>query len=267
MPIKKGGIANYAVLTRNFLLDLFFPIECLGCAKPDEWICSKCFRALPINNRLFCPGCGRDNNNSAYCDKCAPNYFLDGIWTASDYNNPIVANIIKKYKYHFIKELGTVLTRLLIIYFTQLLESCRLQLKPSENWEKNINKRLQVPLPVLWPENTAIIPIPLHKKRRRWRGFNQAEQIAAGFCRHFKFNFEPNLLIRVRHTAPQMKLNKKKRWKNLANAFKFKGDILKSQSVILIDDVATSGATLNECARVLKQNGASEVWGLVVAHG
>ncbi len=253
--------------SRNFLLDLIFPIECLGCAKDGTWLCNKCFRSLPINNRQFCPGCSRANKNSNYCAKCAPDYFLNGIWVASNYNNQIVANLIKKLKYSFVKDLSAVLSQLLILYFTQLLGAYRLNYNSNKNLDKELDRQLKIPLPILWLSNTIVISIPLHKKRLRWRGFNQAEIIAVEFCQHFNLDLRSDLLIRKKHTAAQMKLKKKKRLKNLLSAFEYKGNNLKNRPIILIDDVATTGSTLNECAKILKQNGASEVWGLVVAHG
>ncbi|MEA3449788.1 MAG: ComF family protein [Patescibacteria group bacterium] len=256
----KEEIINYARIARNFLLDLLFPLECLGCGKSNEWLCQDCFRSLPINNRQFCPACFKKNKNSNYCEKCAPNYFLDGVWVASDYNNKIVSDLIKKYKYHFIKDLNTVLGRLLIIYFTQLSNSYNLNLN-------SLKEQLKIPLPILWPDNTIVMSVPLHKRRYRWRGFNQAELIAADFCDYFKFNLKSNSLIRTKYTSSQAKLNQKKRLKNILGVFLYKGDNLLKRPIILIDDVVTTGSTLNECAKVLKQNGASEVWGLVLAQG
>jgi ComF family protein len=263
----KGGIKNYAFYLRNFLFDLFFPLECIGCQAPDTWLCPKCFRALPINNRSYCPACSKKNQHSNYCQKCSSDYWLDGIWTASDYNNAVIAELIKKYKYNFAKNLNTLLGQLLIIYFTQLLESYHFRLGSDENIDINISKQISTPLPILWLSNTIVVSVPLHKKRLQWRGFNQAELIANIFCRHFGLKLKSSLLIRKRYTKPQMRLKKEKRLKNLLSAFAYNGENLKHRPVILIDDVATTGSTLNECAKVLKQNGASEVWGLVVAHG
>jgi competence protein ComFC len=135
--------------------------------------------------------------------------------------------------------------------------------------------RHSLPLP------NAIIPVPLHKRRLRWRGFNQSELLAD----YISLNLTPGLeipvlkdsLIRKKYTAPQMEIKKyTERRKNMQNAFtinplKSPADSveqfsrIKNKIVLLVDDVATTGATLNECARILKQFGAKKVFAVVLA--
>ena len=110
------------------------------------------------------------------------------------------------------------------------------------------------------------MPIPLSKKRECWRGFNQSEIIA----RHFSvyFNYELNLdLKRVKHRPPQAKLNEIERLKNIESVFTWQGKNLHNYNILLIDDVITSGATLNEAAWVLRAAGAQNVYALVLAKG
>jgi len=111
------------------------------------------------------------------------------------------------------------------------------------------------------------MPVPLSKKRLKWRGFNQAEIIANILADNFKLEIDAKNLKRIKNTKPQAKLNERERRNNLADCFSWLGDKLNGRNIILVDDVATTGSTLNECAKVLKQAGASEVWGLVVANG
>ena len=108
--------------------------------------------------------------------------------------------------------------------------------------------------------------MPLHKKRQRLRGFNQSEQLARAISKNFNLEINHNL-IRIKHKKAQAKLHEKNRWENIKNCFSYQGKNLNNKNILLIDDVATTGATLNECAKVLKENNAKEVWGLVVAKG
>lgn len=133
--------------------------------------------------------------------------------------------------------------------------------------EKSISSS-DLPLPEI------IIPVPLHPRRLRWRGFNQAEILA----RHLSENiapglalpFETDLLERKKYTDPQMKIkNSGERKRNIKNAFaltnSFDPQIIKNKRVLLVDDIATTGATLFECSKVLKNAGAKEVFGIVIA--
>ncbi len=116
-----------------------------------------------------------------------------------------------------------------------------------------------------------ICPVPLHLKRGRFRGFNQAAILAQGFCTQAKL--EQNyleILDRLHFSRPQMELSREERLQNVRNSFVLKDDMdqkIKNANIILIDDVATTAATLNQCAKVLKQAGAKSVYGFVVAHG
>ena len=114
---------------------------------------------------------------------------------------------------------------------------------------------------------TCALPISLHKKRKRWRGFNQAEIIARELKNYFDIDMSTEKLIRIKHKKAQAKLGEEERKNNIKNCFGWQGDRLNKRNIILVDDVVTTGSTLNECAKVLKENGAGEVWGLVVAKG
>jgi ComF family protein len=132
-----------------------------------------------------------------------------------------------------------------------------------------------LPLPDL------VVPIPLHKRRLRWRGFNQSELLANYISENLTPGMEipvlNDILIRKKHTTPQMQVKKySERKENIKDAFeiypvksaggsaeKFKR--IKNKNILLVDDVATTGATLNECAKTLKQSGAKKVFALVLA--
>lgn len=260
---------GHVLNARDFILDLLFPIHCLGCSKPDIWLCAKCLRSLTINSEHNCPKCQKSNRSSAYCPKCSHDFYLNGIWVASDYNNPLLASIIKKFKYSLIKDLRRPLALLLALYLQQVINQFRLSnqnLTGGKIWQK-FSRLGDAPALILNFPDTLIINVPLHKKRLRWRSFNQAELLADFVSEHFSLEQNKNNLKRIRHTKAQAKLNKQERQSNLSNSFAWTGSNLSGRHILLIDDVASTGSTLNECARVLKNNGAGEIWGLVVARG
>ncbi len=120
---------------------------------------------------------------------------------------------------------------------------------------------------VNWPEADAITFVPLHSDRQQERSFNQSEEMARHFSHLAKIPYT-SLLKRTKQGKTQASLsNKNQRKKNLEGYFEFVPQSISPQSVILIDDVTTTGTTLNECAKVLKKNGVIKVYGLVLAHG
>jgi competence protein ComFC len=164
---------------------------------------------------------------------------LDGLWLAADYRQPLLQKLLHSYKYHFIFDLAQPLSNLLINF-----------LKPHHR-----------SLAVNW-----VIPVPLAYKRRLWRGFNQAEFLAQSVSTTFDWPFNSDLLIRQRSTRPQVGLTAVERQHNLAGAFTVKNQsAIKGKTILLVDDVFTTGATLNECSQVLRAAGAGRVYGLVVA--
>jgi len=214
---------------KDFLLKLFFPRFCLGCQKEGTYLCQDCLSLIDISNRFL----KIDKN-------------LSRLYFSTDYENFIVKKLIKNFKYKpFAKDLSKTLIFLIIIYFQNL------EKKPQFLEKK---------------EEFILIPLPLHKKRLRWRGFNQAELIAKGLSDFLKIPLFSDVLIKNKKTLPQAKLPKEKRQKNVRGAFFCKKPkIIKDKRILLVDDVFTTGATMKEAARVLKKAGAKSVWGIVVA--
>jgi len=114
----------------------------------------------------------------------------------------------------------------------------------------------------------ALLPVPLHKIRKRERGYNQSELIALGVSKVIGVKVIDDLLVRVRNTQTQTKLNLHERKENVKDAFKVKSkykDFVVGKKFIVVDDVITTGSTVIECAKVLKQNGAEKIYALSVA--
>lgn len=120
-------------------------------------------------------------------------------------------------------------------------------------------------------EKILVLPIPLHPWRLRWRGFNQSAILAKKIAEKFGFEYCDNVLRRQIYTLPQSIIsNPQKRLENMEDAFMINSALKKdiaSKTVILVDDIVTTGATMNECARVLKKSGAREIWGVAIMRG
>jgi ComF family protein len=249
-------------------LNLIFPIECFGCEREDTWLCSECFNKIIFRKSQSCLDCKTENQWGEFCNNCCERYYLDGVWIAADYEQELVAKLIKSYKYHFVKDISLILAKILIQFLDgKINETKNFDFKIAGLDWKMFDQIKARPKVLLDFQNNLIMPVPLSKKRLKWRGFNQAEIIANILADNFKLEIDAKNLKRIKNTKPQAKLNERERRNNLADCFSWLGDKLNGRNIILVDDVATTGSTLNECAKVLKQAGASEVWGLVVANG
>jgi ComF family protein len=211
---------------RNFFLDLLFPKFCFNCQKEGNYLCPDCLAVLEISS-----------THQKYSTKN-----LIDLYFALPYQNILLKKLIQKFKYEpFIKELAETLALLIITHF-QLLDK-----KPNLT-------------------NSILIPIPLNEKRLRWRGFNQAEEIGKYLSEFLKTPLASNCLLRVKNTYPQVELTAEARKENVKNIFfcQNKKEIF-GKKILLIDDVYTTGATMEEAASKLLEAGAKEVWGVVVA--
>lgn len=179
------------------------------------------------------------------CFACLGENSLDGLFAASHYRHPLVSASIHTYKYRFIPAFA----------------------KPLGVWLSEIITENDLPLPDIF------IPVPLHWRRLRFRGFNQSELLADALSDALTPGFPlpvlKNCLLRARYTKPQMKtISREERLGNLKDAFviaKENVEFIKGKNVWLMDDVATTGITLEECARALKTAGAKNVFGIVLA--
>lgn len=168
---------------------------------------------------------------------------MEALIVSSKYTIAGVAKMIHLFKYNFIEDLKIPLGKIMVAAF--------------------INHR--IPLPDI------LLPVPLHKRKLRARGFNQSELLAdflgENLAPGINFPVLKNILSRRRFTLSQMKIrNYQERQKNIQDAFAvLKSEEIKHKNILLVDDVATTGATLLECARVLKAAGARKISAIVIA--
>jgi len=230
----------------NFLLDLLFPKYCLGCQKEGNFICENCFKNIQINEFLNCFICGRRSLDNRVCPDCKKKTELTGILIAGFWEDLLLRQLIYEYKYRFIRDLSKPLSQILVNF----LKTSGLYYYPVDD--------------------LILVPIPLHPKRLTWRGFNQAELLAKEISNYLDMPMM-KLLKRKRNTKPQAEIKRQKeRKENIKSAFMISRDstpLFENKIIILIDDITTTGSTLEECAKVLKPLKPKEIWGLVLARG
>jgi len=240
---------SYPRFALNWLVDLIFPYRCLACGKylDKEYLCSQCFNILPIKKQNECIGCQRPTPLGKTCTFCRDAYAIDRLLVVSDFKNHDVASAIKLFKYRFLSDLAEPLSRLVFKYLEHLAKRDHFSMVQG---------------------NPLLVPVPLHKTREYWRGFNQAELLARSIARHYRLDVAEGL-VRAIHSTPQVELkDRPERLSNVRGLYLcLKPELFKGRNIILVDDVCTTGATLNECARVLKNAGAISVTALAIARG
>lgn len=239
---------NPAQKIKKFITDTIFPVSCIGCGSDDTWLCHQCFGGIAINKEMSCPEC-RLASSTTTCNPCKATIKIDGLIISTKYEDKLVQNLIKSFKYNFIPELARPLSKIMI--------------KRLYDFDNNSH------FPILYNRSgSIIIPVPLHKKRLLARGFNQSALIAEMLANQTGLEYQPDIITRIRFTQTQTNLSRDERIQNLKDAFVADQSFNWSgKNAILVDDVATTLSTLNECAGVLKKAGCKEVWAMVIARG
>jgi ComF family protein len=221
-------------------LDLLFPTRCAACQHSGAILCPACIAAIRPLSPPYCRHCNTPLDASGICKNCryAP-LRLSGLRVASKYEGTLRASI------HALKYAG--------------------------------NRRVAEPLGSLLAQAyriyglraDMIVPVPLHSERIQQRGYNQAFLLAQMCSRCTNVPLNSSLVRRTRPTSSQVHLGMRERQSNVAGAFSCPPTItngaLRGRSILLIDDVCTTGATLEACAAPLFAAGAQAVWGLVLA--
>ena len=222
---------------KRVALDFLFPPYCIGCGREGNYICDHCSRELAFISPPVCNLCGRPLLPDNRCPGCIGEQSpLDGIRAPFLFDG-LVRHAIHELKYRNLRALVPALAVFLNDYL-------------KEN-----------PLP-----GDVLVPVPIHPKRLRERGYNQSSLLARELSRLSGLPLVDNCLVRTVYIAPQAKAaSAAERLRNISGAFACRNTYLYGKGIILIDDVSTSGATMNACAAALKSAGAAAVWGLALA--
>lgn len=216
----------------NLLISLWFPHQCMCCAREGSPLCDACRSMLPDGIQLWCPICGKlDRNTQSEMDQTEASH-LHNNFALLPYQNDWISRAIHRMKYDgifsYAETLGTVL---------------------AERWEKYDATEL------------IISSIPVHRTKLLDRGYNQSEVMAKAFAKETGISYQP-LLKRTRKTIPQFQNSAEERMQNMQDAFTLLDQtklVASGKTVILIDDVITTGATLAEASKILYSSGATNV--------
>jgi ComF family protein len=220
----------------DWLVDVVLPPRCGGCHIVGTWLCDRCRRRIRRLEEPLCGRCGAELDSARDSCGCRNRlHALSRLRSAVAYEGPI-ESLVHHFKYRGWRRLAGPLALLLC--------------------DRLVVEGLAASL---------VVPVPLHRDRRRQRGFNQAELLARELQRHLDLRAPPGGLVRVRATQPQVGKDRLHRWENVRGAFAWRGEPLDGRPLMVVDDVATTGATLEACAEALRAAGAGPVTGVTVA--
>lgn len=225
------------------LLELLYPKTCpfCGCISP-EGICSSCRDKLPYVKEPRCKKCGKPvrYETEEYCNDCrkTEHVYEQGrsLWL---HKTPVMESIYH-FKYDHRKIYAEAYVKEMVRCFEPLLRAWQIDL---------------------------IVPIPLHRKRLRKRGYNQAELLAVGLGEALAVPVDRKMLVRIKNTKPQKQLNDKERHGNLKHAFRVTKNPIYAKNILLVDDIYTTGNTMDYAAKELKNGGCQRIYFLTISIG
>lgn len=225
------------------VFDLVFPKRCVWCKAFGEYVCADCFPSVSFDPPMICLICGKASIDSLTHPGCKGKYTIDGCFAIVQYKG-IIKKLLYQYKYN--PNLSDLKAFLSELFYEGMIQH-----------------------EILYPklQNAILVPIPLHSSRFRSRGYDQVDLLTQSLAKKIKLPIKP-LLKRVKKTKSQFGLRREERIRNIRDAFEVipKADA-KDRTILLVDDIVTSGTTLAEAARMLKREGYKKVYGLAFAHG
>lgn len=217
-------------------LDLLYPMRCVGCGRSGALYCVSCYASVSLISPPVCPLCGEPGQRPGLCPGCQGHPLrIDGIRSVATYEGAL-REAIHCFKYKYMRGLAEVLGGLLVTF-----------------WRANAFSV------------DAIVPVPLHRRRVRERGYNQSAVLALVLGREVQLPVLTDALQRDRYTISQVRLGWQERRKNVADAFSCVDRRLAGKHVLLVDDVCTTGSTLEACSIALRAGGARSVHALTLA--
>ena len=229
----------------NACIQLLFPLRCPVCDEIvtpfGEKICFDCMKKLKVITPPRCLKCGKklEDEEQEYCHDCSAgrHEFLRG---RALYEYGSIASAIYRFKYANRREY-------------------------ADFFGEEIARYLGEEMHRMHPD--GLIPIPLHPARQRRRGYNQAQLLAKSISRYTGIPVYDKILVRVKNTVPLKKLNPRQRQNNLKKAFHIRGNDVKLKTIILVDDIYTTGSTMDAAARVFLEAGAEKIYFITLSCG
>ncbi|MDD5769351.1 MAG: phosphoribosyltransferase family protein [Candidatus Gracilibacteria bacterium] len=226
----------------DFFKDLIAPKKCYSCHKEGLFLCKECLEEIGYFESI-CPVCKQSSRNFEVHFYCKNDFvYFDKVIILNHYKNKIIKKLIKDAKFYHRKD---ILQDLSIYLGNKLLSSID---------EKN--------------DEIVLISIPMFFWKKMLRGYNQSEVLIKSLADKFNIKYNFKIIKKIKSTKPQSHLSKIERLENLQNVFIFNKKELqkyKHKTFIIVDDVVSTGTTLNEIAKLLKQNGVKKIYGLCLA--
>lgn len=212
------------------MFNLLFPTYCISCGRPGNYLCEICQKKLK-NSLPECYVCRRISNRYKTHEKCN-RYGINHVFVGWQYDI-IPKKILSQYKYRYAYKLSEILSTLLLkrLYDT--------------NFRTILSKQ------------SIIVPIPIHKSHKNMRGFNQSALIASQLSKKLDFKFDENILVRKKDSSHQSQATLEERLK-LKDVFELNKEV-KNKDIVLIDDVISTGTTINKAAQKLKGNSINAI--------
>lgn len=216
------------ITTKCEFLDLLCPYRCRGCNKLGKVFCDCCKKNLVLKRKNFCPICHKENNRK--CDDC--DLVFDRIWTVG-FRDEIIGSLIKEYKYQSVRKIGDVLTDIMDTILPDL------------------------------NDNVVIVPLPTIARHIRERGLDHTALVAKKIAKKRRLKMQ-KIIKRSKNTV-QVGADMKKRQDQARKAYMVEDKISPEMTYLLIDDVWTTGSSMISAAEILRQNGATKIYGAVFA--
>lgn len=233
------------------ILDLLYPKRCAICDRLLTWreqtngnpgCCALCEKDLPFVKQPYCYKCGKPfpYEDMEYCEDCRKHNKTFASNRALFIYDDKIKESISNFKFHNRREYAKFYAEQIVRQYAEEILTWNLD---------------------------GITAVPVHRKKKRERGYNQAECVAKEISKLLSLPYYDKVLLRTVNTLPQKELNNVERLKNLEKAFQLGENSVKLKQILIIDDIYTTGATLEACSRILKSGGASEVYSITVAIG
>ncbi len=233
------------------IINLFYPASCEVCGKKsdlsDEYLCKECVEKIRKRTPPFCIKCGRQLKTSPQiqetCSDCRKdNLYFDKAISVFHYDD-ILKKLVHDFKYKKIASLVKEFSAFIVDFMD----------------EHNIAK-----------ESDLVLSIPMHPSRLFKREINPSHILAKNIAKKLKLQYSENLLKKTKNTPPQSKLNRLERLENIKHSFSLKDDgklDLNGKNILLVDDLFTTGSTVNECSKILKEARSNRVEVITLARG
>lgn len=231
-----GKLHKFKTEIISHSLDWLFPPRCAGCGRFGEVWCQACRNRVKLIREPYCELCGSPKPDKAYCLNCASwDYNFDAARSWGQYSDVLRKAILSLKDRHN-------------VYLGVALAECMYAVLAAQSWKVDL-----------------LVPVPLAPHRLAQRGYNQTDLLAQPLAASSGLRYADNLVSRSHETVKQFELHAAQRWENLMGAFQVQGIEAQNANILLVDDIMTTGATLNAASIALKKAGASRVYALTLA--